>query len=299
MQILVTGATGFVGTALVEALLSGGHAVVGTGTSARHPASGRPGFDYLTADTTEAGEWMDAVAGADAIVNLAGRTIFKRWSKAYKEQIYASRVFTTRHIVAALPAGRPVVLCSASAAGYYGDRGDERLTETAAPGGDFLAQVCVDWEAAAFAAREKGARVATLRLGVVLGRGGGALVKMVPAFRMFGGGPLGGGRQWFPWIHLADLTAAIVHILTTPGLDGPLNFCAPGSVRQAAFAQALGRALKRPAWLPVPAVALRLLLGELGGALLGSQRSVPERLLVNGFAFAHPDIAGALADLLP
>lgn len=298
MQILVTGGSGFVGSALADHLLASGHSVIALGTSPVHPFSGRPEFTWISADTTRPGDWQAHLARADAVINLAGRSIFKTWTEGYKAQLYDSRVKTTRNIAAALPENRSTVFLSTSAAGFYGDRGEETLTEDAGGADDFLARVCRDWETEALAAREKGCRVAILRFGVVLGKNGGALAKMLPAFKLGAGGPLGGGRQWFPWIHMADLIAATVFVLQAPSLDGPVNFTAPTPVRQRDFARALGRVLCRPAVLPAPAVILRLVLGEMGTAVLSSQKAVPQKLTAAGFEFQYPDIDTALASLI-
>ncbi|WP_319405568.1 TIGR01777 family oxidoreductase [uncultured Desulfosarcina sp.] len=297
MKIAITGASGFVGTALTRLLLDAGHAVTGLGTSATHPLQSVATFSWISADTTRIGAWQDAVNRSDAVVNLAGRTIFKRWSRAYKAQIVDSRILTTRNIVSAMN-GEHKILISASAVGYYGSRGDQVLTEHSTPGNDFLARLSVDWEKAALDAEAKGVRVATMRFGVVLGVGGGALAQMLPAFRLFVGGPLGNGRQWFPWIHMADLLAAIQFLLDRQNARGPYNFCAPGAVRQKDFARALGAALGRPAVVPAPSLALRLMMGEVAGLLLASQQVRPDRLTADGFAFRFGDVDSALADLV-
>jgi len=297
MKIAITGASGFVGTALTRSLLDAGHVVTGLGTSSSHPLQSVAHFTWVSADTTLAGTWQAAVSQADAVVNLAGRTIFKRWSRAYKAQIVDSRVLTTRNIVSAMN-GEDKILISASAVGYYGSRGDQALAEHSTPGTDFLARLSVDWEEAALGAEKQGVRVAIMRFGVVLGAGGGALAQMLPAFRKFAGGPLGGGRQWFSWIHMADLLAAIQFLLGHENARGPYNFCAPGAVRQKDFARALGAALGRPAVVPAPSLALRLMMGEVAGVLLASQKVRPERLIADGFAFRFADVHSALADLV-
>jgi uncharacterized protein (TIGR01777 family) len=297
MKIAITGASGFVGTALTRSLLEAGHMVTGLGTSTSHPLQSVAHFTWVSADTTLAGRWQAAVSQADAVVNLAGRTIFKRWSRAYKAKIVDSRVLTPRHIVSAMN-GKDKILISASAVGYYGSRGDQVLAEHATPGTDFLARLSVDWEEAALDAEKQGIRVAVMRFGVVLGAGGGALAQMLPAFRKFAGGPLGSGRQWFSWIHMADLLAAIQFLLGRENARGPYNFCAPGAVRQKDFARALGAALGRPAVVPAPPLALRLMMGEVAGVLLASQKVRPDRLIADGFTFRFPDVQSALADLV-
>lgn len=297
MKIAITGASGFVGTALARLLLDGGHVVTGLGTSGSHPLQSAANFTWVSADTTLAGTWQAAVGQADAVVNLAGRTIFKRWSRIYKAKIVDSRILTTRNVVGAMK-GEDKILISTSAVGYYGSRGDQVLTEYSTPGADFLARLSVDWEEAALDAEKQGIRVAIMRFGVVLGAGGGALAQMLPVFRRFAGGPLGNGRQWFSWIHMVDLLVAIQFLLDHDNARGPYNFCAPGAVRQKDFARALGAALGRPAVVPAPSLALRLMMGEVAGVLLASQKVRPDRLIADGFSFRFADVDSALADLV-
>lgn len=297
LKILITGGTGFVGVNLSRYLLEKNHQVFATGTSGRHPLTDQQNFHFISADTTQQGKWQDIVPESDVIINLAGRNIFHYWTRKYKEQIYDSRILTTRNIVDALPEKNTILLCSASAAGYYGDRADQRLGEDAESGNDFLATVCVDWEKEAFHAEQKGSRVVTMRFGVILGPHGGALQKMVPAYKLFVGGPLGDGSQWFPWIHIHDLTSAIGFIVEKPEINGPVNFCAPGATQNRTFSQALARRLNRPAFFRTPAFVLKMVMGELGRAFLASQRVVPEKLENNGFTFACPDIDSALAKI--
>jgi uncharacterized protein (TIGR01777 family) len=298
MKIVIIGASGFVGSRLTGDLLEIGHAVTGVSRSAPKTATAHPNQRFIAADTTRPGPWQEALADADAVINLAGRSIFGRWNAAVKTEIRESRILTTRHVVQGLPPGKPVILVSASGAGYYGSRGDEVLTEDAPAGDDFLARLSVDWEKEALAAAAKGARVVVTRLGVVLGKGGGAMARMIPAFKFFLGGPIGSGRQWFPWIHLRDLSAAVLFVLEHPEISGPVNLCAPGPVPNRDLAAALGRALKRPACMPAPAFMVRMALGEFGGVLLASQRAVPQRLLQHGFGFRHPDIRSAVNAVL-
>ena len=297
MKIAIAGASGFVGTALTRLLLDAGHMVIGLGTSDAHPLQSMAHFTWISADTTLAGDWQAAVSDADAVVNLTGRTIFKRWSRAYKAQIVDSRIQTTRNIVSAM-AGEGKTLVSTSAVGYYGNRGDEVLSELSRPGTDFLARLSLDWEKAALDAEKQGVRVAIMRFAVVLGSGGGALAQMLPAFRMFAGGSLGSGRQWFSWIHMADLLAAVQFLLDHEDARGPYNFCAPGAVRQKDFARALGAVIGRPAVVPAPSLALRLMMGEVAGIVLASQKVRPDRLIADGFSFRFADVDSALADLL-
>ncbi|MBW2220565.1 MAG: TIGR01777 family oxidoreductase [Deltaproteobacteria bacterium] len=298
MNIFVSGGTGFVGTYLSEYLLTQGHHVTAIGTSESHPLEGRERFTFISDDTSREGRWQDSFQDMDAVINLAGRNIFRFWTQKYKSLMYDSRVLTTRNIVNALPEKRNVIFLSTSAAGYYGSRDDEKLDETVGPGDDFLARLCKDWEKEAFRAEEKGTRVVTMRFGVVLGRDGGALAKMIPAFKCFAGGPLGNGMQWFPWIHMDDLISAIHFLIDNREANGPMNFCAPGPVRQRNFAKALGNALHRPSFLRTPAFVLRTFMGELGSSLLGSQRVFPRRLLDEGFVFQYHEVKDALHNLI-
>ena len=297
-NILITGASGFVGTLVSERLLSSGYRVTGIGRSGHHPLSDRyDNFTWVSADTTGKGAWQEFAAAADTVVNLAGQSIFGRWTKKYKKAIYDSRIETTKNVVDAIDPGLSVRLVNASAVGYYGDRADETLTEEKEPGSGFLTDVSVDWEKAAVKAEERSASVAVMRFGVILGHGG-ALSKMLPAFRAGVGGPLAGGDHWMAWIHMADLLSGIVFLLENPLLAGSFNFTAPGIVRQKDFAAELGNKLSRPAFFPLPKFAVALMMGELGEALTQSQRAIPQRLEQEGFVFAFPDIGGAFDDIL-
>ena len=298
MKILITGGTGFVGGHLVDTLLEQGHQVTALGRSSRHRREGHPQFEFISADTTRPGAWQEAVSACDACINLAGASIFQRWTTRNKGVIRDSRILTTRNLVAALPDGGSRFLFSASGIGYYGDRGDERLTEQADAGKDFLARLGLEWEAEAEKARQKGARVACGRLGVVLHQDGGAMAKMVPAFKLGLGGPLGSGRQWFPWIHLDDLIAAILFLMEKDDGEGAYNFCAPEAVTNRMLARALGRALNRPAFMPAPALVMKTVLGEFSSVLLGSQNAEPERLMQSGFKFRYATLDQALEAIL-
>ena len=291
MRVVVTGASGTIGGALAGALRDRGDTVIGI---SRSPAGAGGDIEWRSWDDLPA-----AVAGADAVVHLAGAGVAdKRWSAARKRELRDSRIDTARRIVAVIGAAaeKPGRASSAgSAVGVYGSRGDELLSEASAPGDDFLARLCVDWEAAAQGA---GVRTVTLRTGVVLAREGGALAKLLPPFKLGAGGPIGRGRQYMPWIHRDDIVGLILHAIDTPTLEGPLNGVAPEPVRNAAFGKALGAALRRPALMPTPPIALRLLLGERAGVLTASQRVSAARAQASGYAFRHPAIDGALRDLV-
>ena len=298
MKFLITGGLGFVGTNLSDYLLDKGHAVIAVGRAVAQNRIVADNYEYISADTTQPGEWQKALDAVDAVVNLAGKSIFKRWSKSYKKQIYDSRILTTRNVVDALPADKSVVLCNASGAGYYGNRGDDLLKEDQKPGNDFLAALSVDWEAEALKGTAKGIRAALMRFGVILGKGGGALAKMIPAFKSFVGGPIGSGNQWFPWMHLTDLMAAILFVCEHSQVNGPLNFCAPNPARNRELANTLGEVLGRPAIMPAPAFMVRAVLGEFGNVLLDSQRTIPAKLLSHGFEFQYPDIKSAIREVV-
>lgn len=298
MKVLITGVSGFVGTYTAQRLLEQGDHVTGTGTRTRHDTIRHENFRYIRADTTEEGAWQEEVRSADGVVNLAGKNIFNRWTRRYKQDIYDSRIRTTRRVVEAMPESGAPVLCSASAVGYYGDRGEEILTEEATGGDDFLARVGRDWEAEAFAAQAKGSRVVAARFGIVLGRDGGALAKMLPAFKSFVGGPLGAGSQWFPWIHVDDLVSALLFALRSDTVAGPLNFCAPNPVRNRELAHTLGQVLGRPAAVSVPKLMVRMALGEAADPLMASIRAVPAALTTAEFPFRYPELEDALRDLV-
>ena len=302
MRVAITGATGLIGTRLVGRLRDRGDEVVAV---SRDPDGARerlgPLADSVAWDPIAGPVPEAALAGADAIVHLAGEPIAQRWTSAVKERIRASRVVGTRNLVAGIAAAssRPGVIVHASAVGYYGDRGDALLDESSSPGpdDDFLAAVCVGWEHAASGAQELGVRVVSIRTGVVLDRSGGALTKMLPPFKAGVGGPVAGGRQYMPWIHLEDLTG--LYLAAVDGgqeWSGPVNSCAPEPVTNAEFSRALGRALHRPAVMPVPSFALRLLFGEMAAVITASQRVVPKRALELGYRFRHDRLDDALGD---
>ena len=301
MQVFVTGGSGFVGTALCRGLLADGHSVTVLTRDARAKEHLPKGAGICLGNPTEPGAWQDEASGSQGFVNLAGASIFGRWTPEHKEAIKNSRVLATRHLAQALARGKDPeqkVLVSASAVGFYGFRQDEELDETSEGGDDFLARVCREWEAEARQASETGARVVTARFGIVLDRSGGALAKMLPPFRMGLGGPLGSGKQWFSWITLRDLVGAALYCLTHPEMRGPVNFTAPEPVTNKALARALGAKLKRPALFPVPGFTVRMALGELGSVLLEGQKVLPKKLLYSGFRFQCPSLKQALDAVL-
>ena len=299
MKILVTGATGLIGRKLCASLSGDGHILVAL---SRSPETTRG----LAAD--EVHKWQplsgppisQALSGIDAVVHLVGEPIVaSRWTDAQKQLIRDSRVLSTRNLVAGLRSAdsKPSALISGSAVGFYGNRGDELLEENAAAGRGFLSETCRDWENEAAAASDFGIRVVQVRTGVVLSAEGGALKKMLPPFKLGVGGRLGSGRQWFPWIHIDDIVGIFRHAIITSSMKGPANGVAPEAVTNAEFTKQLGRALQRPAFLPVPELALRALMGEMADVLFDSQRVVPKAVLQAGYEFGYPVLERALEDL--
>ncbi|MBU1053501.1 MAG: TIGR01777 family oxidoreductase [Proteobacteria bacterium] len=298
MKILITGGTGFVGSYLSDTFIKKGYHVISIGGPPPGNALKHPNLKYVLADTTQKGSWQEELNNIDAVINLAGRSIFSRWNDDYKKSIYDSRILTTRNLVEALPSNKNITLCSTSAAGYYGDRKDDILTENESPGNDFLAKVCKDWENEAFKAEKKGVRVTITRFGIVLGKGGGALKQMIPPIRFFVGGPLGNGQQWFPWIHIEDLISAMLFIFENESVSGALNFTSPEPIRNIELVKTIAGILHRPAIMPAPAFFIKLFLGEFGSSILASQRVTPEKLLQYGFKFKYPDIKSALKNII-
>jgi uncharacterized protein (TIGR01777 family) len=302
MHIVIAGGSGFLGSALTRALVTSAHdvTILSRQTAPTGPAQPRMSFVSWKPDGTT-GPWATALNGADAVINLAGESIAaKRWSVRQKQNLRDSRLLATRSLTTAIrQASRPpAVFISGSAVGYYGDRGNETITEASAPGTDFLAGLAKDWEAAANDVAQL-TRVALIRTGIVLDRRGGALPKMLPPFQMFVGGPLGSGTQYMPWIHKEDWVRLASWIVTTEAARGPLNATSPSPVTNAEFSKALGRALKRPSLLPAPAFALRIVLGEMADALLLSgQRALPVRATDLGFSFRYSNIDEALSSVL-
>jgi len=300
MKILVTGATGLVGTALVRSLARDGHTVcrlVRPESVVKEET--REGFDVAWNPGT--GELGGAAVGADAVVNLAGASIAgRRWTEKRKALLRSSRVDTTRALVNALAKmnARPSVLVSTSATGYYGDRGDEVLTEESAAGTDFLAGLAKEWEAEALKAESLGIRVVLARFGIILAREGGALPQMMLPFYFYAGGRMGSGMQWMSWVALDDVVEILRLALTSGGLRGAINVVSPEPIRNSEFTKTLAGAMHKPAFFPAPGFALRLALGEMTGALLGSQRAAPQRLEQLGYRFLHPGLSSALAAVL-
>ncbi len=302
MKIVIAGGTGFLGRPLANALGAAGHRTVLL-SRGRNGPSGETSTARTVAWTPDGstGAWAAEIDGADAIVNLAGESIAAhRWTTAQKKRILDSRVLATQSLVEAIRRSTrpPAVLVSGSAVGYYGPLGDEIATEDAPAGRDFLAGVVVRWEEEAERAASDRTRVVRLRTGLVLARDGGALPKMLPPFWFGAGGPVGSGRQYWPWVHRDDWIALARFAIESPSVTGPLNAMAPHPVPNAEFAKALGRAMHRPALMPAPGFALKLLLGEMAeGLLLSGQRAVPAKAERLGFRFAYPRLEAALADL--
>jgi uncharacterized protein len=298
MKIFITGGTGFVGRGLTQGLIDAGHEVTLLTRSLRKFGSHPPQIFLVEGNPAQKGVWQKYVGENEAVVNLAGASIFSRWSEKKKRALRESRILTTRNLVEAFRGGRVRTFFSTSAIGYYGFHEDEELTESSPPGTDFLARLAADWEKEALQAEELGIRVVLTRFGIVLGEEGGAMGQMIPMFRKFLGGPLGNGNQWFSWIHRADLTRAVSFLLERAEISGPVNFTAPNPVRNRDLAAAIGKTLNRPASFPTPGLMLRLVLGEFGSVLLKGQKVIPEKLTRAGFQFRYPRIEEALAEIL-
>ena len=291
VRIAIVGATGLIGRRVVAALGARGDEVVAL-VRGDAPMAGTTTVRW-DPPAVPAG----ALAGCDVVVNLAGAPIGRRWNAEVKQEIVASRVALTRSLVAAMGEGGPRTLINGSAVGYYGNRSEE-VDETALPGTGFLAEVCQDWEREALAAQAHGVRVVLLRTGVVLAGEGGALPHILGPTKLGMGGPIAGGTQWFPWIHIDDVVGLILHAIDLGAVAGPINLVAPGIVQQGVFARALGRAVHRPAVVPTPAFAIRLMLGEGAQLVLDGQHVVPRVALAGGYAFRFAEVDAALADVL-
>ncbi|HLO89444.1 MAG TPA: TIGR01777 family oxidoreductase [Nostocaceae cyanobacterium] len=305
MKIAITGATGFVGSRLVERLHQEGHQllVLTRNTSHAHkvfPREAFPNLEILAYVPDASGSWQQAIAGCDGVVNLAGESIAQgRWSTERKQKILNSRKLGTQKIVEAIAQAhpKPSVLVNASAIGHYGTSETATFDETSPSGQDFLAQVCQAWEGEAQKVEASGVRLVILRFGVVLGNGG-ALEKMIPPFKLFAGGPIGSGRQWFSWIHLDDLVNLIIYALTNPQLKGVYNATAPNPVRMNELSQTMGKIMHRPSWLPVPAFAIETLLGDGAIVVLEGQQVLPKRTLEAGFEYKYPYLPAALTSII-
>ena len=303
MKIVLAGGTGFVGKAVIQNFLTQGHEIIllSRNKSVTKQVLGSGSLETVQWDAKNQGAWSVYVNGADAIVNLAGESIAsKRWSDLQKVRIVKSRLNSTRALVDAIAKAsqKPSVLINASAVGYYGDVPEEEVVESRHKGHGFLADTCERWEKEAIRANDFKVRVVLLRLGVVLGKEGGALTKLLPPFRFFVGGPIGSGRQWFPWVHLDDVVGAINFAIQETSLRGPINVTAPEIVRMREFCSVLGKAMKRPSWAPVPAFALRSLLGEMAEMLLTGQRAVPQVLQNFKYPFIYPSLEKSISSLL-
>ncbi len=306
MKIAITGATGFVGSRLVERLQADGHTVVVLTRSIDHgrrvfPQAAFPKVEVVGYSPLESGAWQTGVlSGCDGVVNLAGAPISERWSDEHKQAILDSRKVGTEKLVEALAKAdpKPSVWVNASAIGYYGTSESATFDETSTPiEDDFLSQVCQDWEGAAQSVKDYGPRLVILRFGIVLGMGG-AVAKMLTPFRMFAGGPIGSGRQWFSWIHRDDLVSLIVQALNDPQMEGIYNATAPNPVRMAEFCSTLGKVLNRPSWLPVPDFVLETMLGDGAQVVLEGQQVLPKRTQASGFAYRYAQVKDALDEIV-
>jgi len=301
MNIFITGGTGFVGSNLATRFSAQGHKVTILTRLIREGRSVPDGVSFLEGDPAEKGPWQKSVPEHEAIINLAGASIFSLWTKRRKRLIRDSRVQTTLNLVEALSErkGRETLLISTSAVGYYGFHGDEALDESSAPGNDFLASIAKEWETTALKGKAFGARVVLCRFGIVLGANGGALSRMILPIKWYLGSPLGNGRQWFSWIHEQDLADVIIYLIEQQHLSGPINCTAPYPVTNRDMTMAMAEALNRPVLMPpVPAFMIKLILGEFASTLVCGQKVLPKRLLDMGFRFKFPNIREALNDLL-
>ena len=302
MRILITGGTGLIGSALSRSLVEDGYEVtILTRSPERQQAQAQEGVVFEEWDGETVADWGQQVSKVDAIVNLAGAGIAEgRWTSARKQQIRESRIRSGQALVSAIEGSGtvPKVLIQSSAVGYYGPGDDQALSEEASPGSDFLAGVCVEWEASTAPVESLGVRRVVIRTGVVLSTQGGALPRMTLPFRLFAGGPLGSGRQYFPWIHIDDEVAAIRFLLEDEQASGAFNLAAPNPPTNKEFVRHLGQVMGRPSLMPTPSIALRTLFGEMSTVLLDGQRAVPSRLQEAGYQFIFPDPVAALRDLL-
>ncbi|MBE9001502.1 MULTISPECIES: TIGR01777 family oxidoreductase [unclassified Nostoc] len=305
MKVAITGATGFVGSLLVQQLHGKGHKIVvltrnTTFAQKVFPSEAFPNVEIVAYTPNTSGTWQSVIASCDGVVNLAGEPIGEgRWTPERKQEILNSRKLGTQKIVEAIANvnPKPTVLINASAIGYYGTSETANFDETSQSGNDFLAQVCQAWEAEATKVKDAGVRLVILRFGIVLGNGG-ALGKMIPPFKLFAGGPIGSGRQWFSWIHIDDLVNLIMQALTKPEIEGIYNATTPNPVRMADLSQTLGQVMNRPSWLPVPAFAIEALLGDGAIVVLEGQKVLPKRTVETGFEYKYPNLESALRQIL-
>lgn len=306
MRIFITGGTGLVGQRLVRQLQKrGDRAVILTRRYGHARQVFGPDVQLVEDDPMKSGDWIDAIGDCDALVHLAGENVFgRRWNDDYKKQLYDSRILSTQNVVEALRRkpvradGQPKVLVNASAIGFYGPHGSEELTEDSAPGSDFLAKLCIDWEQAARAAESAGVRVARVRVGIVLDKEGGALAKLLTPFKLGVGGPVANGRQWMSWIHHADLVGLFLLALDNADARGALNGVSPQPVTNREFGKTLGRVLHRPSFVRTPGLALRVLLGEAAGLIVTGQRILPKTALLLGYSFQYATLEAALTQIL-
>jgi len=305
MKVAIAGGSGFVGSRLVERLHQKGNSVLlltrNTAFAQKvFPSQAFPNVEIIAYTPTVSGSWQDAIAGCDGVVNLAGEPIAEeRWTPEHKQQILNSRQLGTQKIVEAIANAnpKPGVLVNASAIGYYGTSETATFDETSESGNDFLSEVCLAWEGEANKVKNAGVRLVILRFGIVLGMGG-ALGKMITPFKLFAGGPIGSGRQWFSWIHLDDLVNLILQALTKTQMEGVYNATAPNPVRMADLSQTMGQVMHRPSWLPVPAFALEVLLGDGAKVVLEGQQVLPRRTVESGFEYQYPNLPAALREIL-
>lgn len=301
-KIIITGATGLIGRKLSQKLTEAGHQII---VFSRNASSAKnilkKDYTYIDWDYRKSDKWIESISTADVIVHLAGINLFaKRWNKKFKEEILASRKETTKALVDAvkLSQAKPEVFVSASAVGYYGDCGDKLLDENSPAGNDFLAEVCKVWEAEAAVVEQAGVRRVSVRTGIVLSKEDGALKRMLLPFKLFVGGPLGNGKQWFPWIHIDDIVGIYFHAIENQNLNGAVNAASPNICTMKEFAKTLGKVLHRPSLFPVPELALKIAIGEAGKVVLMSQRVKVNKLLESGYKFKFENLEEALRNLL-
>jgi uncharacterized protein (TIGR01777 family) len=305
MKIAISGATGFVGSRLVKRLHTEGHRILvltrnTTFAQKVFPSQAFPNLEIISYTPSVSGSWQDSIAGCDGVVNLAGEPIAEgRWTPERKQEILNTRKLGTQKIVEAIAKAnpQPTVLVNTSAIGYYGTSETASFDEDSASGNDFLAQVCQDWEAEASKVKDTNVRLVILRFGIVLGNGG-ALGKMITPFKLFAGGPIGSGQQWFSWIHLDDIVSLIIQALTKPTMEGVYNATAPQPVRMNDLSTTMGNVMNRPSWLPVPGFAIEAILGDGAKVVLEGQQVLPKRTLESGFEFQYPNLPSALKQIL-